>query len=165
MVSALTTVTKRSPTPPFVWGQDPKGVLAVPGTPRNPKSNFFVTNWDAEARIDAEFGCGSRQIGPNPSISTFVGSLWPKDDRKCQASHFLQGVRKRFEHRSNQGWKKHPLGPVLIPKTHFLGGFRKRLEHRSNQGWKNIPWRPWGCLLYTSPSPRDGLLSRMPSSA
>ena len=23
----------------------------------------------------------------------------------------------------------------------------------------------WHCLLYTSPSPRDGLLSRMPSSA
>ena len=25
--------------------------------------------------------------------------------------------------------------------------------------------RKWICLLYTSPSPRDGLLSRMPSSA
>ena len=25
--------------------------------------------------------------------------------------------------------------------------------------------RYYGCLLYTSPSPRDGLLSRMPSSA
>ena len=25
--------------------------------------------------------------------------------------------------------------------------------------------KPTGCLLYTSPSPRDGLLSRMPSSA
>ena len=25
--------------------------------------------------------------------------------------------------------------------------------------------RLWNCLLYTSPSPRDGLLSRMPSSA
>ena len=25
--------------------------------------------------------------------------------------------------------------------------------------------RNWICLLYTSPSPRDGLLSRMPSSA
>ena len=24
---------------------------------------------------------------------------------------------------------------------------------------------PYSCLLYTSPSPRDGLLSRMPSSA
>ena len=26
-------------------------------------------------------------------------------------------------------------------------------------------WKPINCLLYTSPSPRDGLLSRMPSSA
>ena len=25
--------------------------------------------------------------------------------------------------------------------------------------------KAWVCLLYTSPSPRDGLLSRMPSSA
>ena len=28
-----------------------------------------------------------------------------------------------------------------------------------------IPGNPDSCLLYTSPSPRDGLLSRMPSSA
>src|SRR5665647_2484368 len=27
------------------------------------------------------------------------------------------------------------------------------------------PFRLYNCLLYTSPSPRDGLLSRMPSSA
>ena len=26
-------------------------------------------------------------------------------------------------------------------------------------------YNSFGCLLYTSPSPRDGLLSRMPSSA
>ena len=26
-------------------------------------------------------------------------------------------------------------------------------------------YRSYSCLLYTSPSPRDGLLSRMPSSA
>ena len=45
------------------------------------------------------------------------------------------------------------------------------------EGW-NIGWEDWfnkkkdyvfdfltPCLLYTSPSPRDGLLSRMPSSA
>ena len=30
---------------------------------------------------------------------------------------------------------------------------------------KNFGEKPYGCLLYTSPSPRDGLLSRMPSSA
>ena len=30
-----------------------------------------------------------------------------------------------------------------------------------------LAWKQWPgiCLLYTSPSPRDGLLSRMPSSA
>ena len=30
---------------------------------------------------------------------------------------------------------------------------------------KNVIIDPYVCLLYTSPSPRDGLLSRMPSSA
>ena len=30
---------------------------------------------------------------------------------------------------------------------------------------KGVFYRLWVCLLYTSPSPRDGLLSRMPSSA
>ena len=30
---------------------------------------------------------------------------------------------------------------------------------------KPINVKPKTCLLYTSPSPRDGLLSRMPSSA
>ena len=37
--------------------------------------------------------------------------------------------------------------------------------------WADCQINPWtverveSCLLYTSPSPRDGLLSRMPSSA
>ena len=32
-------------------------------------------------------------------------------------------------------------------------------------GFKQTISQPYICLLYTSPSPRDGLLSRMPSSA
>ena len=35
------------------------------------------------------------------------------------------------------------------------------LQHQLRRAGINIPT----CLLYTSPSPRDGLLSRMPSSA
>ena len=31
--------------------------------------------------------------------------------------------------------------------------------------WRGKMNKSAGCLLYTSPSPRDGLLSRMPSSA
>ena len=42
---------------------------------------------------------------------------------------------------------------------------KDELSHYS-KATSDIEYRfPWGCLLYTSPSPRDGLLSRMPSSA
>ena len=34
-----------------------------------------------------------------------------------------------------------------------------------NYGFGAHTDKEWICLLYTSPSPRDGLLSRMPSSA
>ena len=56
-------------------------------------------------------------------------------------------------------------------------GFAHFFEHMAFNDSENVP-RGWnrkaipdwggqrnGCLLYTSPSPRDGLLSRMPSSA
>ena len=57
---------------------DPKGVLAGPGTPRDPPSNLFGPNrvaiWSFlafPAPSCTEFRRGSRQGGPTPSISTF----------------------------------------------------------------------------------------------
>ena len=59
-----------------------QGVLAGPGTPRDPKSHIFVTNWVAirpfcTIRVgkSAEFRRGSRQIGPTPSISTLFAIM------------------------------------------------------------------------------------------
>ena len=40
-------------------------------------------------------------------------------------------------------------------------GQAEALQHAVNYPFKKC----YTCLLYTSPSPRDGLLSRMPSSA
>ena len=55
-----------------------------------------------------------------------------------------------------------PIGSVVRlkdgQKRLMITGFLQ-MEQGEN-GQKNIC-----CLLYTSPSPRDGLLSRMPSSA
>ena len=59
------------------------------------------------------------------------------------------------------------------PKQSPLWAKADAVYHRSNQGggeWeykRRLPekWKISCCLLYTSPSPRDGLLSRMPSSA
>ena len=49
---------------------------------------------------------------------------------------------------------------------------QKSLKNWTKQKWRTKSGKPstqgkkaTGCLLYTSPSPRDGLLSRMPSSA
>ena len=41
--------------------------------------------------------------------------------------------------------------------------FSYRIAHLTEHVKKNR--KDYTCLLYTSPSPRDGLLSRMPSSA
>ena len=49
----------------------------------------------------------------------------------------------------------HPINP-FIPTVH--------LNYRYFEAGP-VWWFGGGCLLYTSPSPRDGLLSRMPSSA
>ena len=58
----------------------------------------------------------------------------------------------RYKHHQHTLMKNTMLIP-LVTVTWFLFGW-----------W--IYWAfPTGCLLYTSPSPRDGLLSRMPSSA
>ena len=46
---------------------------------------------------------------------------------------------------------------------HYLGIY----DEDTLAGVLTLGWgtQPYNCLLYTSPSPRDGLLSRMPSSA
>ena len=55
---------------------------------------------------------------------------------------------------------------ILLP-TYGIGKPEKNpmfFENRVYQGSSGVVY-PYPCLLYTSPSPRDGLLTRMPSSA
>ena len=51
----------------------------------------------------------------------------------------------------------------------FAGGTPPNSNSALNEQWNGSSWTEITdlntCLLYTSPSPRDGLLSRMPSSA
>ena len=70
--------------------------------------------------------------------------------------------------------------PISFRVFSIIGGFfggnrsitlstlRFRLSDKFNSeiGWSHNEFNlPWGCLLYTSPSPRDRTRSRMPSSA
>ena len=53
-------------------------------------------------------------------------------------------------------------------KFYYRGSHYKTLklyQNKKKRDGKKDPDFTGSCLLYTSPSPRDGLLSRMPSSA
>ena len=59
--------------------------------------------------------------------------------------------------------------PVVVSPYNKVAGVRKGIKRSKVDLLLNKEPNPYqdisSCLLYTSPSPRDGLLSRMPSSA
>eukprot|EP01016_Furgasonia_blochmanni_P012725 TRINITY_DN16363_c0_g1_i1.p2 TRINITY_DN16363_c0_g1~~TRINITY_DN16363_c0_g1_i1.p2 ORF type:complete len:103 (-),score=2.58 TRINITY_DN16363_c0_g1_i1:10-318(-) len=65
------------------------------------------------------------------------------------------------------------LSPSFLSPSFFENNVDVRTVREDwchQQDWvsarRGLLWAPmYSCLLYTSPSPRDGLLSRMPSSA
>ena len=52
-------------------------------------------------------------------------------------------------------------GPALVLSHPYMSS----TTHWHKSGWVDILSKDNTCLLYTSPSPRDATLSRMPSSA
>ena len=59
-----------------------------------------------------------------------------------------------------------PTYPVINKVTGEQKDVRMTMAEWSQWSKDNPDWqRDWSCLLYTSPSPRDATLSRMPSSA
>eukprot|EP01016_Furgasonia_blochmanni_P015790 TRINITY_DN1879_c0_g4_i3.p1 TRINITY_DN1879_c0_g4~~TRINITY_DN1879_c0_g4_i3.p1 ORF type:complete len:417 (-),score=44.66 TRINITY_DN1879_c0_g4_i3:81-1331(-) len=69
----------------------------------------------------------------------------------------LRGLRKNVRDISLFSCSSTKLRSIKDKGSHCL------FVYMENMIFQTRPWKP--CLLYTSPSPRDGLLSRMPSSA
>ena len=72
-------------------------------------------------------------------------------DSAQQEQIFQDMLEAAFEHESVDGF--------------IMWGFWDTGHWRGNAPLFDADWNTKTCLLYTSPSPRDGLLSRMPSSA
>ena len=110
------------------------------------------------------------------------------DGHLFDASAICAVLRDTDERFNNINCQQHPKnrGKITIRNVSIgklvLQGFEKLLNQKqsnnnnsnnnnnnnSNTSSSNKPCYRWTnriCLLYTSPSPRDGILSRMPSSA
>ena len=98
-----------------------------------------------------------------------VKKYW--DDRPCNVRHSTKdvGTREYFDEVEKKRYTAEPHIPAFAEFSRWNG--KKVLEVGCGMATEGINFVRAGaqytgtCLLYTSPSPRDGLLSRMPSSA
>ena len=87
--------------------------------------------------------------------------------------HFKRGIEKKKKHKGKPGYRlsnslRLSMEITMTDKSvlvwvHEVLGVGTLCD-KPRKG-KRVDGSPYFCLLYTSPSPRDGLLSRMPSSA
>ena len=78
----------------------------------------------------------------------------PRDETEFHyGSEAHIGYPEKPEELTDKQWAEY-----IFYRNNPKGWFAERWVH-------NVGCRRWFCLLYTSPSPRDGATSRMPSSA
>ena len=91
------------------------------------------------------------------------------ETQKSKIHHFIEKIRGEVEESTAPDSKKEKLFDILGQLAKEVSKARTRYERfadlaRSLAGLSGDIERE-GCLLYTSPSPRDRQKSRMPSSA
>ena len=77
----------------------------------------------------------------------------------------LPYVRKNEKNSLEEDWLFQAILECYIPLLQVMESSRKQDTSNTKLTLSLSPTLLSLCLLYTSPSPRDGLLSRMPSSA
>ena len=91
----------------------------------------------------------SRQINPSKNTSLDLLPLNSKGERFPVNNSNLEPI----------------LGPRPVSDSLYLHSLFEGLAKIELKGWEKLGELTGSCLLYTSPSPRDLLKSRMPSSA
>ena len=81
--------------------------------------------------------------------------------RMCEAVISLRTANHLQARRTRLAWRSLVAEGVEVAAKKELRWGRHGFHQLQNHGWR----RYYLCLLYTSPSPRDATLSRMPSSA
>ena len=95
-----------------------------------------------------------------------LSSPWKDIDKEIK-DIILYGSKKNIEFTKRSGTDAlnflKPFDGIVPMINQAIKQVKSRYKFRELFRYQSL--QPCGCLLYTSPSPRDGLLSRMPSSA
>src|SRR5664279_3757995 len=77
----------------------------------------------------------------------------------------LMHVKEEYDRLKDLDERKEAVIKSIEEQEKMTPELRKRIDAAITISELEDIYLPYSCLLYTSPSPRDGLLSRMPSSA
>ena len=112
----------------------------------------------AENKATAGFGLSFVAVYAKPAAGADV------DVGADRASAYVEIIE-----RASGDSPQKSLGVYLVSQAVYDNGFADTLnvggkDYQIGLRFKTV-YKPYSCLLYTSPSPRDATLSRMPSSA
>ena len=129
--------------------------VAVDRADRHVQSHMFSGRRDQEAQASID-----RLRSDLHAVSVMIGTDPGKADKEAKrieqsADQIYREYQRRQRHNGRGGFGGGFGGGIIVGG----GGFRGHGGGRGHRGGG------WGCLLYTSPSPRDRQKSRMPSSA
>ena len=139
-----------------------------------PPLNGQIAKVERLGEVKETFNSFSFRVEPSGTFADVVGNriLTSTDEGQTwdttEAPDWFDLVSGR--HKGN--WAELPSGELIL----FSETYNQRfILFQENNEWETaliegdsiFHYGPWviGCLLYTSPSPRDATLSRMPSSA
>ena len=112
-------------------------------------------------KIWNEWADADGNLGP---VYGYQWRSWPSSDGRHvdQISAVVRSLKETPDSRRHivNAWNVGEIEKMALPPCHILFQFYVADGRLSCQLYQRS-----ACLLYTSPSPRDGLLSRMPSSA
>ena len=119
-----------------------------------------------------QYGEKKKTAGIQNNFMEFVKHVWPDfiegKHHKRIADKFdqlAQGKIKRLIINMPPRHTKSEFGSYLLPAWMVGRNPKLKIIQSTNTTELSVRFGRKACLLYTSPSPRDGLLSRMPSSA
>ena len=121
---------------------------------RDPFDDFY-SRQEKKGLLVGVYEQGCKTFGMNGIDPDFTQALCPSDLDRCLDN--MEGIFKRLPALQDAGIHTVVNGPI----TYTIDGLPLVGQVPGVENAYCII----GCLLYTSPSPRDGLLSRMPSSA